>query len=597
MKHPAWKTCLTVACALFASVGLSTAQVLPQPKVGDPIHGLTPTQLDAFLEGRDQFNRTFTVSEGLGPIFNQDSCGACHNTPAIGGAGTTLVTRFGFADKGVPFDPLEDLGGSLLQAEAIDDACQETVPPGATIQINRVTPLSVGLGLIEGIPDADLLALESLGMGMAHMVPLLEDPGGPLRVGRFGWKAQVATALSFSGDAALNEMGITNPLVMTENAPNGDAGLLAMCDTVPEPEEGAAFIDALTAFQRYSAPPPQTPKSGMSGEQVFIDIGCADCHIATPFVTGPAPEAALSGVSFKPYSDFLLHDMGSLGDGIVQGDAGETQMRTPPLWGVRDRPNLLHDGRVDAGDLESRIDAAVGFHGGEGVASRLAYEALEAGPKAQLIAFLDSLGRVEFDVNLDLGVTAIDFENFLACFTGPGSFYTADDPCAIHDIDQDGDVDLDDFDSFLLVYLDPLDDCDGSGEIDLRELLTGAVADCNGNLIPDSCDIADGTEADVNGNGVPDSCETFVRGDCNVDGAVDLSDVIRLLDYSFSGAASPDCDLACDANADDSLDIGDAIFSLNFQFVGGAAPAAPFPDCGMQSPLGTLGCASFTACP
>lgn len=589
-----WITALVLALMTPAAFG----QILPQPKVGDPLHGLTPSQLDAFNEGRDQYDRVFVPADGLGPIFNNDSCGSCHNTPGIGGSGSTLVTRFGFADKGVPFDPLADLGGSLLQAEAIDDDCLETVPPSATVQINRVTPLGVGLGLIEGIPDADLLLLESTGMGMAHMVQLLEDPMAPMVVGRFGWKAQVGSVLSFSADASLNEMGITNPIVQNENAPNGDLVLLDTCDTVADPEDDGTFINAITAFQRFSAPPPQTPRSGMTGEQVFIDTGCADCHVATAFVTGTAPEAALSGVAFKPYTDFLLHDMGSLGDGIADGDASETQMRTPPLWGIRDRTNLLHDGRVDTGTFEELMDQSVGFHGGEGVPSRVAYEALGATEKASLIAFLNSLGRVEFDKNLDLAVTAIDFEDFQACFSGPGAVYTPDDPCSIHDIDQDGDVDLDDFESFLLVYLEAVDDCDGNGEIDLIDLLNGTASDCNGNLIPDSCDIDSGDSLDLNGNGIPDECESFVRGDCNADGAVDLSDAITLLDFSFSGGDAPSCERACDVNNDTSLDIGDAVSALNYSFAGGAAPAAPFPNCGVElAPTGSLTCDSFSACP
>ena len=169
------------------------------------------------------------------------------------------------------------------------------------------------------------------------MVPLLEDPGAPLVVGKFGWKAQVGTLLTFSGDATLNEMGITNSLVGSENAPNGDQALLAQCDLVMDPEEplvdGVLFIDRITDFQRFLAPPPQTPKNGMAGEVIFNDIGCAVCHVPE-FTSGVAPEAALTNITFRPYGDSLLHNMGSLGDGISQGDALELEMKTPPLWGI-----------------------------------------------------------------------------------------------------------------------------------------------------------------------------------------------------------------------------------------------------------------------
>src|SRR5690606_1583781 len=160
-----------------------------------------------------------------------------------------------------------------------------------------------------------------------------DEPGAPLRAGRFGWKAQVATVLTFSADAAQNEMGLSNRFLPFDNAPNGDLDLLALCDTVPEPEdgpdeEGLHFIDRITDFQRYIAPPPQTPKSGMTGEAIFISIGCAKCHIPEWTTRNDGDlEDAIRGKTIKPYSDFLLHDMGELGDGIVQGDAMELEMR------------------------------------------------------------------------------------------------------------------------------------------------------------------------------------------------------------------------------------------------------------------------------
>ena len=142
--------------------------------------------------------------------------------------------------------------------------------------------------------------------------------------------------LSFSGDASLNEMGLTNALVGTENAPNGNQALLQQYDLVPDPEdqpdgEGFTRIERMDDFQRFLAPPPQTPKSGMTGETLFNTIGCATCHVAS-YTTGSTPETALSGKVIHPYSDFLLHDMGSLGDGIVQGMGTEKLMRTSSLW-------------------------------------------------------------------------------------------------------------------------------------------------------------------------------------------------------------------------------------------------------------------------
>ena len=439
-----------------------------QPALGEPLPDLTPEQLERFNAGRALFDKTFKDEEGLGPIFNQNSCASCHNNGAAGGSGSISVVRFGFSGQD-GFDPLEHLGGSLLQAEAISEECREVVPDEANITAERATPPTFGAGLVESIPDDDILAIafnQPLGItGRIHLAPVLEDPEGPLKVGRFGWKSQLATVLSFSADASRNEMGFTNRLLPTENAPNGDEDLLAQCDTVPDPEdgpdgEGLDFIDRVTDFQRYLAPPPQTPRSGMRGEEVFGLAGCADCHVAS-FQTAESPdlEDALRARPLQPYSDFLIHDMGFLlGDGIAQGDADTTEMRTTPLWGLRVRDPLLHDGRVAGGTFEQRVRQAIDWHGvpgSEAAASQAGFDALPPADQQALIAFLDSLGRREYDQTGDGLVDLADYHIFEDCLTGPGSAaYTPDDPCAISDWDQDGDVDLVDYAGFQLAGIE-----------------------------------------------------------------------------------------------------------------------------------------------
>ena len=233
-------------------------------------------------------------------------------------------------------------GGSLFQQQAIDEDCAEVVPPQANVTTLRVTNGMLGYGLVEAILDADILALESSPPGVsgrAHMVEAFEAPGVP-RVGRFGWKAQVPTLLTFSADAALNEIGLTNRFLMTENDPNGiNPPTLAECDTVADPEDGPDgngdhFIDRVALFQRLLAQPPQTPKNGMTGETIFNTIGCADCHHPS-YVTSndmAVPEV-LRGQAIRPYSDFLLHDMGLAADFIPDGAATDREIKTPPLWG------------------------------------------------------------------------------------------------------------------------------------------------------------------------------------------------------------------------------------------------------------------------
>jgi len=476
-----------------------SCEALIQPWMGQPVSNLNTSQMDRWLAGRTKFDSNLAAAEGLGPIFNQEACGACHNQGGLGGTGSTTVTRFGFAHKD-GFDPLAEYGGSLLQVSFLA-GCQEVVHETANVIIHRQTTNTMGIGLIEAIPDADILAYETNPppgvQGRAHMVPAFEDPqGSPLRVGRFGWKAQVATVLTFAADASLNEMGLTNRFLEDENDPNGILPpRIGDCDDVADPEDGPEdgvpgaphFIDRVTDFQRFLAAPPQTPKSGMTGEQVFNAVGCNKCHVSS-FVTRPMPELSLSGKTIQPYSDFLLHDMGPLGDGIEQGDAGVTEMRTPPLWGLRARQQLLHDGRASGATFIDRVTQAIVEHAGDGEAAAVAFAALNQASKDALFAFLDSLGRREFDHDGDNVVGGFDLGAFAECYTGPGNFYTPDDACSISDVDQDGDVDDDDYAIFLTVY-------------------TGSQGDCNGNTVNDATDILTGTSRDCNFNGDPDECD------------------------------------------------------------------------------------------
>lgn len=439
------------------------AQALPQidlqPFPGDPLPGLTASELDRFEKGLTAFSTAISEAEGLGPVFNDSSCSQCHGIPVVGGFGTQSVTRFGKAASGPdPFDPLDAFGGSLLQDQTISGGCAETIPPEADVTTQRGTPHVFGLGLIEAIADADLLALETTPphpsvAGVAHMVTPLE--GGGLRVGRFGWKSQVPTVLTFSADAAGNEMGLTNRLLTTEQAPNGDLVLLATCDTVADPEdgpdlEGFDLIDRFTDFQRFLAAPPQTPRSGMLGEPHFAAANCDACHVPT-WTSGVTAETALSGVTFNPYSDFLLHE--TVGDGIVQGAGTEMRIRTAPLWGLAQRAGLglLHDGSATGGTAEDNIHAAIMAHDGEAAFSRSAYMALTTTQQDELIAFLMSLGRAEFDIENNSTVDEIDWFFLFAFghFTGPdlagAGLIGPDDDGAVADVDQDGDFDLVDF--------------------------------------------------------------------------------------------------------------------------------------------------------
>src|SRR5262249_29488069 len=200
-----------------------------------------------------------------------------------------------------------------------------------------------------------------------------------------GWKAQVPTVHQFAGDALMNEAGVTNPDFPDENCPGGDCSLLDF-NPAPALNDDGRDVDALTDFMRLLAPPARGPITDavVTGESVFAAIGCGSCHLQS-IETGASAVGALNRVTFHPYSDFLLHEMGTLGDGIVQGQAGAREMRTAPLWGLRSAARLLHDGSA------TTIEQAIQHHDGQAAAARDRFAALDPDRLAALLAFLRSV--------------------------------------------------------------------------------------------------------------------------------------------------------------------------------------------------------------
>ena len=363
---------------------------------GAPLPNLPPSLMPLFGAGRRQFVDHQTVADGLGPIFNGRSCGECHFAPITGGSGGRVVLRIGTVVNGV-FDPLTHLGGSLLQGGAVterDGATHsfrgETPPKEATIVARRRTTTLFGLGLVDATDDATFIALaqqqSARNDGTAGRVALVDNiRAGMKTVGKFGWKAQVPTLHQFSGEAYLNELGITSPDFPDEHCPSGK------CDELrfnPQPglNDSGVKVDATASYMRFLGPPPRGPITAdvTAGEAVFLRIGCDACH--TPALqTGRNENPALDRVTYHPFSDFLLHDMGSLGDGIEQGAAKGTEMRTAPLWGLRVMSRFLHDGRA------TTLEDAILAHDGQGLAARERFAALNATDRARLLAFLRSL--------------------------------------------------------------------------------------------------------------------------------------------------------------------------------------------------------------
>ena len=337
------------------------------------------------------------VADGLGPVYNRQSCAECHHVPVLGGTSDVRETRVGTFDGTRFIDPP---GGSLIQDRAIDPAIQETVPPG-NARTFRVSLSMFGDGYVEAINNSTLTAIAAAQpaaqRGTVIQVPVLEAPGA-VRAGRFGWKDQNASVLSVVAEEYLDEIGITSPLKPVENTSNGRS--VADFDRVPDPEDDGSNTASLALFVRsLKAPPVDAARaasaSAVRGSNAFNQIGCAVCHTRT-IATAPVGTvinggaftvpAALGDKSIHPLCDFLLHNVGT-GDGIVQngGVATRNQVRTACLWGLRTRTQFMHDG------TSPTVTQAIQRHGGQATAARNSFNALSAASRTDLLNFLLSL--------------------------------------------------------------------------------------------------------------------------------------------------------------------------------------------------------------
>jgi len=346
---------------------------------------LTLEQGDRFDAGLARFAEIRTPENGLGPVFNGESCAECHNWPAVGGASPRTIRLFARASGG-SVDPLGALGGPELQERGIAtpscSASAESVPSQANVVARRETPTAFGAGLVEVIRDDQILKRVDPTdknrdgiSGRAHLV------GG--RVGRFGWKAQYASLDELVAAHGHDELGLTSAARPVEIAPQGAP---ASCDPAPDAEDDAGTVAAKADFLRLLAPhgTARPTKIERQGRSAFRKARCQLCHVEK-LRTGPNVVWALHAKPVPLFSDLLLHDMGSLGDGIAQGDASGTEFRTAPLWGVGRSAPYLHDGRAPT------LEAAILAHDGEAAASRQRYLGLKPAEREALIAFLSSL--------------------------------------------------------------------------------------------------------------------------------------------------------------------------------------------------------------
>ena len=395
-----------LALALYASActaqpdlsdvtGASGTREVNGSVYGAALPGITAEEQQRFEAGLVEFTRTRNASTGLGPVMTAAACSACHDSPpAVGGTNQRLETRFGRRNPDGGFDPLISSGGPMLQDEAIGRVngfawTPETLPPAANVVAQRRTVPVFGLGLVDATPDATFAAVAEWQRAQhpevtgrpARVRDLISDADA---VGRFGWKASQPTLVQFTASAFVDEMGITTPIFPDENCPQGDCSSLANNPSPGVNDPNGSALASATDFMRFLGPPPRARAPPARGGAVFADIGCAACHLQT-LVTGPSASAGLDRVAYHPFSDFLLHDMGTLGDGIDQGDAKGGEMRTAPLWGLPFQHRLLHDGRA------TTIADAILAHDGQGKTARDRFAALQDPDRADLLLFLESL--------------------------------------------------------------------------------------------------------------------------------------------------------------------------------------------------------------
>jgi CxxC motif-containing protein (DUF1111 family) len=432
------KLFIAAAVATFALVSVATQ--FPDAPTGFDNKSNGMVDDATHLADQAKFDEFELLTDGLGPLYNAQSCRECHQSPVSGAASQVTELRVGhngpdghFRTPDIPIAHGAEVitGRSLVNDRAIcpnaafpDKEIQERVPETETIRTLRLSLNLLGDGFVEAVADQTLVDLSKQQCKSSHgkicgqvlYVPIVEAPG-QMGVGRFGWKDQHASLLSFSGDAYLNEMGITNRLQPTE--------VTNLCNAVSEPNDtpgpdGLSDIDHFARFIRATKAPARDAQlagsaAAQKGLTLFDKVGCVTCHVAT-LTTAPAGTKinggtftippALASATFHPYGDFLMHDVGT-GDGILQAtrehyghkvfaqmsdylsrqdfESSRNKIRTAPLWGVRLRPRLMHDG-TSLTLLES-----ITRHRGEATHVTQQFEKLKRPDQEAIIEFLKSL--------------------------------------------------------------------------------------------------------------------------------------------------------------------------------------------------------------
>jgi len=421
MKSRSWAP--LVRCSVIAlAVIVTTASfwilnqtpstiVNAQNGLGGPLSGLTPLETNMFNQGFNPFNKFWDPEQGIGPVFTQKNCTACHASPVPGGGSpgnTKKDTLFATVNTDGSFNPLTSEGGILLQTRSVSSFIPhctlpgEVIPSDATLIDKRLAPQAFGMGLIDSIPDSAIQAQATLEQqnqtfGIAGVPNMVVNENHNTVVGKFGYKAEGADLLQFIGLALTGEIGITNPIAPNEQLPQGQP-IPPNCAKAPEPNDDGSQLLAIFHYLLYLAPNPPPSNPNQNGQNLFNSIGCALCHLPS-YTTGDhvvvlvdwfsgrtIVSRALSSQPVNLYSDLLLHDMGHrMGDGFVFSQATGNQFRTTPLWGLSTRTSYLHDGSA------STLDDAIRRHGGEATQVINGYTALSPNDQGDLIKFINSL--------------------------------------------------------------------------------------------------------------------------------------------------------------------------------------------------------------
>lgn len=376
------------------------------------------------LAGFSVFHGIKTASQGLGPFFNHKSCSSCHVNNGRGkvrisqnSIGSTMVIKVGLkglnpdgSPQNVPKvgEQLRDRKISGKTKHAIDlewRSVSGTYPDGTKYKLRkprlkfrigkkgkrafahslRMTPAVIGPGLIEAIPESEILAKvdpnDSDGDGIsgrAQYVPNIRTATKSL--GRFGYRASHPTLEQQSAAAAFNDMGLTNA-IYNDNP---------LVFELPESD-----LEILAVYQQLAGVPAaqnQTDPDVILGKNLFQTIGCDKCHTPT-YITAGHEFEELNGQTIHPFTDLLLHDMGpGLADTRPEFEASGSEWRTAPLWGLGFSENLskidaryLHDGRART------VEEAILWHGGEAEAARSNFKNLSKQQREALLKFLKSL--------------------------------------------------------------------------------------------------------------------------------------------------------------------------------------------------------------